>query len=582
MSKSGYIGRKPDDSSVVIARQQYSNTGVVTTFTFAAGYTPGYIDAYINGVRQLEGEDYYATDGTTLTFNDATQTADAIELVAYKAYDVVAPSSVGNFTVGGNLTVTQKATISGAGTTIESTGDVGIGGSVLSDVTVVGNARVVGTLTGNQALVADGNINVGGIGTIGSVTVNSGAIAGVSTIGITSSFASLPATEPTFRNLIINGASQVNQRWGFYKTDIVDVDGAAANSGVSTNSNAFITDRWCLQSDTAASVIGIGSTANGMKQFPNSTWSQVETVSSATNSYIQFYQGIEGFNLVNSSWEYDNPNSKLIVSFYSRSSIACTFYSTLSTNSTGAARRTYTSPAHVQAADTWTRHSYIVPGSTTITSAGVPNDQNFGLKLIIRPHMGSSFTDNGVTVETWNQHNNSTIAPNYVQDMRNTAGATFAFTGCQIEVAQPGQTQPSTYEHLPYDVELMRCKRYYQKFAWAAYTGVPTVLRNNGSNVAEGAQVLGVPMRPTPTGTWLGIPGNSGALWDLTASPPVAQSLSAISITAGDTGDQQTVMQSCTVYDFKITGGSAATNDPVVWTLSGGSQDNRWELESEY
>jgi len=573
MSKSGYLGRKPDDSSVVIARQQYSNTGVVTTFTFAAGYTPGYIDAYINGVRQLEGEDYYATDGTTLTFNDATQDADAIELVAYKAYDVVAPSSVGNFTVGGNLTVTQKATISGAGTTIESTGDVGIGGSVISDVTVVGNARVVGTLTANQALTADGNVNVSGIGTIGSVTIDSGVIAGVSTIGITSSFASLPATEPTFRNLLINGDTQINQRWGFRKT---------VNSGVSTNSNAYITDRWCLQSDTAASVIGIGSTANGMKQFPNSTWSQVETVASATNSYIQFYQAIEGFNVVNSSWEYDNPNSKLIVSFYSRSSIACTFYSTLSSNSTGAARRTYTSPAHVQAANTWTRHSYIVPGSTTLTDASVPNSHEFGLKLIIRPHMGSSFTDNGMSLETWNQHDNSTIAPNYVQDMRNTAGATFAFTGSQIEVAQPGQTQPSTFEHLPYDVQLKRCQRYYQKFSCANYTGMPWVGRNSGTEVAEGVQILGVPMRPTPTGAWLGA-SNFGGIFDLTASPPTYTTVTSVSITAGQSTDQLYLTGSCLAYDLRPTATwNPGTGDAVVWTISGTVQDNRWELDSDY
>ena len=95
----GYIGRNPDDTSVIVARQQFVASGVTTTLTFAAGYTPGYIDAYVNGVRQLEGTDYNATDSTTVSFDTPLANNDNVELVAYKAYDVVAPSSLGNLTV---------------------------------------------------------------------------------------------------------------------------------------------------------------------------------------------------------------------------------------------------------------------------------------------------------------------------------------------------------------------------------------------------------------------------------------------------------------------------------------------------
>ena len=85
----GYIGRNPDDTSVIVARQQFVASGVTTTLTFAAGYTPGYIDAYVNGVRQLEGTDYNATDSTTVSFDTPLANNDNVELVAYKAYDVV-------------------------------------------------------------------------------------------------------------------------------------------------------------------------------------------------------------------------------------------------------------------------------------------------------------------------------------------------------------------------------------------------------------------------------------------------------------------------------------------------------------
>ena len=47
---AGYIGNDPAKSSVRIARQTYTTTGSQTDFTFSAGYDPGYIEIYVNGV----------------------------------------------------------------------------------------------------------------------------------------------------------------------------------------------------------------------------------------------------------------------------------------------------------------------------------------------------------------------------------------------------------------------------------------------------------------------------------------------------------------------------------------------------
>jgi len=84
----GYIGRQPSESSVIVARQQYSPSGVTTDFTFTSGYTVGYIDAYLNGSRLVEGTDYNATDGSTLSLTSAAQNGDSLELVAYKSFSV--------------------------------------------------------------------------------------------------------------------------------------------------------------------------------------------------------------------------------------------------------------------------------------------------------------------------------------------------------------------------------------------------------------------------------------------------------------------------------------------------------------
>ena len=53
--KTGYIGRNPSDSSVIIARQTFEPSTSTSDFTFTSGYTPGYLDLYVNGARQIEG-----------------------------------------------------------------------------------------------------------------------------------------------------------------------------------------------------------------------------------------------------------------------------------------------------------------------------------------------------------------------------------------------------------------------------------------------------------------------------------------------------------------------------------------------
>ena len=79
--KNGYIGRAPGDSSVVIARQSFEPSGIQTDFTFSSGYTVGYIDAYFNGVRLLEANDYTATDGSVVSLTTAATNGDILEIV---------------------------------------------------------------------------------------------------------------------------------------------------------------------------------------------------------------------------------------------------------------------------------------------------------------------------------------------------------------------------------------------------------------------------------------------------------------------------------------------------------------------
>jgi hypothetical protein len=139
----GYIGRSPGDSSVVIARQTFSPTGIQTDFTFASGYEVGYLDLYLNGARLIEGQDFTATDGSVVGLTTYAQNGDVLELVAYKAFNLSnVTGTTGDFSIPDKIVHTDDLdtairfpqndtfTVETAGSErlrITSSGNVGIG-----------------------------------------------------------------------------------------------------------------------------------------------------------------------------------------------------------------------------------------------------------------------------------------------------------------------------------------------------------------------------------------------------------------------------------------------------------------------
>ena len=171
--KNGYIGRAPGDSSVVIARQSFEPTGIQTNFTFSSGYTVGYLDAYFNGVRLIEANDYTATDGSTVGLTTYAVSGDVLEFVAYKAFNAAnVTDATGNFSVGNDLTVSGNVTISGittlgAGSSVSyATTSFGLDGT--PDITVNNLTAGFGTITSDLAVT--GNVTVGGTLTYENLT----------------------------------------------------------------------------------------------------------------------------------------------------------------------------------------------------------------------------------------------------------------------------------------------------------------------------------------------------------------------------------------------------------------------------
>ena len=111
MKNGGYLGRVPGNANILIAKQVHQPTGVQTDFAFASGYTPGYMDGYINGSRLIHPDDYEASDGSTVGLTTAAANGDVLELVAYKAFDVGnVTNATLNFQVGSQLTVSGVST----------------------------------------------------------------------------------------------------------------------------------------------------------------------------------------------------------------------------------------------------------------------------------------------------------------------------------------------------------------------------------------------------------------------------------------------------------------------------------------
>ena len=232
--RNGYIGRAPGDNPVIIARQTYNPTGVQTNFTFDSGYTPGYLDVYLNGVKLVVATDYTATDTSIVGLTSAAQNGDILEFVAYKAFDIASVGTAeGNFTVGTDLTVTRNATIGGdatvtgdisgrnfTGVAATFTGNVTVGGILTyEDVTSVDSLGILTARTGVHVLaggvdVDAGGLNVVGVTTLTQLTSGSAVITGVS----------------TFSNVVVGGAT----------TELV-VTGDARVTGILTVGTASLT-----------------------------------------------------------------------------------------------------------------------------------------------------------------------------------------------------------------------------------------------------------------------------------------------------------------------------------------------------
>lgn len=76
-----YIGNSPGVASQRV-ETAFTATSSQTVFTPSSGYTLGYCDVYQNGVKLVNGDDYTASDGATVTLATGAASGDSIVIVA--------------------------------------------------------------------------------------------------------------------------------------------------------------------------------------------------------------------------------------------------------------------------------------------------------------------------------------------------------------------------------------------------------------------------------------------------------------------------------------------------------------------
>ena len=227
------------------------------------------------------------------------------------------------------------------------------------------------------------------------------------------------------------------------------------------------------------------------------------TTLNATNSIAAVRYQIDSLDLANSGWDTEDPESKLIISWYSRSSIDLTGLLSIilpASEYNSVTRRAF-SHNFTQSANTWTHHYLVLPGDSSLIPGTLFNDQEStaGMTLFFAAHYGTNFTDSGATMDQWHDRNPNRLGTDFPQDWRNTAGATFDITGVQVEVAQQGQTRPTPFEHIPFDMSLKRCQRYFQHFVCG---GSGTATGGGQTQSAQCTVNYTCEMRTTPTITF--------------------------------------------------------------------------------
>ena len=204
-------------------------------------YSVGYEQVYRNGVLLSRGNDYTATDGTTVTLTEATITGDIIEIFAQQLVPLTDAISKGQFTAKGTLLSATAASTPGVL-------GVGADGTVLTAASGQSTGLEWATPSGSLTLISTTAMTSGSAITLSSIPTTYNSLYFTITSWRASAGASI--------RLTFNGAASAN--------DYADVpaDQSALSFGASflqltagqnnANTNSFVRGNLPNYSDTTS------------------------------------------------------------------------------------------------------------------------------------------------------------------------------------------------------------------------------------------------------------------------------------------------------------------------------------------
>jgi len=146
----GYIGASAGGVANAAERKQtYSITTSTTSLTGLA-YTPTKVHVFHNGVRLVDGTDYTATNGTSITLTNAAQNGDEVVVISYPSFqtsDTVSAANGGTF--AGNVTTSGTLNTAAVLPTTDNTSDLGTSAKRFQDLYLSGNVYLGGTGSSN-------------------------------------------------------------------------------------------------------------------------------------------------------------------------------------------------------------------------------------------------------------------------------------------------------------------------------------------------------------------------------------------------------------------------------------------------
>ena len=345
----------------------------------------------------------------------------------------------------------------------------------------------------------DGTVRIGN-GDAGAVTdavtINSsGAVTLANNLTVTGTGSingSNISTQPSFRNLIINGDMRIAQRGTSFT--------GVASSGYYTldRFQVSVTPSTSVWTVTQSTDVPTGQGfATSLKCDCTTAFTSYTGGQSATITHIVEAQNLQHLKVGTSSAE------SLTLSFWIKSNTTGNYVAWLYTPD-GTARFT-NKVFTINTADTWEKKTITVSGDTAGT---INNDNGHGMYMRVILASGSGYTSGTSPDGTWEDA--STTTNWYAGQTVNLSSSTSNYiniTGVQLEVGSGA----SDFEFLPVDVELARCQRYCE-----VYSGndvlLPAVGGWQGTTLANVTMSYKVIKRAAPTITFNGTTSNYQAV----------------------------------------------------------------------